>query len=60
MQDQTGESENIQAQAQEVTSDETTLLPAEEEIDERGGGDGKAKALGKPGLGDYGRPNRSN
>lgn len=32
--------------------------PSEGEKDQRGGGDGKAKALGKPGLGEHGRPNR--
>jgi hypothetical protein len=32
--------------------------PVEDEGAERGGADGKAKALGIPGLGDYGRPSR--
>lgn len=43
----------------EETSGETTP-PPEETPSERGGGDGKAKALGTPGLGDYGRPSRRN
>jgi hypothetical protein len=29
-----------------------------DDVAERGGGDGKAKALGSHGVGDYGRPSR--
>lgn len=29
-----------------------------DDVTERGGGDGKAKALGSRGVGDYGRPSR--
>jgi hypothetical protein len=42
----------------EETTEETT--PPEGPPLERGGGDGKAKALGTPGLGDYGRPSMRN
>ncbi|MFL6286664.1 MAG: hypothetical protein ACJ74Q_26295 [Pyrinomonadaceae bacterium] len=43
----------------EETPEETTPPPEEDPL-ERGGGDGKAKALGTPGLGEYGRPSRRN
>lgn len=39
--------------------DEDTPPAAEVPLD-RGGADGKAKALGTPGLGEYGRPSRRN
>ena len=39
--------------------DEDTSPAAEVALD-RGGADGKAKALGTPGLGEYGRPSMRN
>jgi hypothetical protein len=46
----------------EETPEETPeeITPTEHDPLERGGGDGKAKALGTPGLGDYGRPSMRN
>lgn len=43
---------------EEVPTDEPP--PEDKDKAERGGGDGKAKALGTPGLGEYGRPSRRN
>jgi hypothetical protein len=63
-QDNPGELDKQPAQSPtlETGGDTPTRLPLDEveNPDVRGGADGKAKALGKPGLGDHVRPNREN